>query len=91
MAGFDYSAGMKAKGGDWTFEDINTFITNPAAFVSGTKMTFSGVPEAAKRADILAYLRTLSDSPVPLPKPEPAKASAPSTQPAPAPAPGEKK
>jgi cytochrome c len=77
IAGFDYSAGMKAKGGDWTFEDINTFITNPAAFVSGTKMTFAGVPDAEKRADILAYLRTLSDNPVPLPKVEPAKAPAP--------------
>lgn len=89
VPGFDYSAGMKAKGGNWTFEDLNTFITNPAAFVSGTKMTFSGVPDAAKRADILAYLRTLSDNPEPLPKVEPAKAPAP--VPAPAPAPTEKK
>ncbi|MHB8884210.1 MAG: c-type cytochrome [Methylovirgula sp.] len=67
--GFDYSAGMKAKGGDWTFADINTFITDPAAYVSGTKMTFSGEPDPRKRADIIAYLRTLSDNPVPLPSP----------------------
>lgn len=93
VAGFDYSAGMKAKGGNWTFEDINTFITNPAAYVSGTKMTFAGEPDAAKRADILAYLRTLSDNPVPLPKVEPAKAPAPAPapKPAPAPAPNDKK
>ncbi|HEY1735010.1 MAG TPA: cytochrome c family protein [Methylovirgula sp.] len=98
IAGFDYSAGMKAKGGNWTYEDINTFITDPKAFVSGTKMTFSGVPDAEKRADILSYLRTLSDNPVPFPKPAPAKAPAPTkasepapqkTQ-APAPAPGGK-
>jgi cytochrome c len=68
IAGFSYSDGMKAKGGDWTYEDINTFITKPSAFVPGTKMTFPGESSAAKRADILAYLRTLSDSPVPLPK-----------------------
>ncbi len=77
IPGFDYSAGMKAKGGNWTFEDINTFITDPKAYVSGTKMIFSGVSDAAKRADILAYLRTLSDNPVPLPKPAPAPAPAP--------------
>jgi cytochrome c len=68
VAGFDYSAGMKAKGGDWTFEDLNAFITEPRDYVSGTKMAFSGVSEATKRADIIAYLRTLSDNPVPLPK-----------------------
>lgn len=67
--GFDYSAGMKAKGGDWTFADLDTFITDPKAFVSGTKMTFAGVSEASKRADIIAYLRTLSDNPLPLPAP----------------------
>jgi cytochrome c len=87
IAGFEYSDGMKAKGGTWTYEDINIFITDPKAFVSGTKMTFAGVPEAEKRADILAYLRTLSDNPVPFPKPEPAKVTAPAKAPAPAPAP----
>ncbi len=77
VAGFDYSAGMKAKGGNWTFEDLNSFITDPKAFVNGTKMAFAGVPEAGKRADILAYLRTLSDSPVSLPAPTPAPAPQP--------------
>lgn len=83
VAGFDYSAGMKAKGGNWTYEDLNTFISDPKAFVSGTKMAFSGIPEPEKRADLLAYLRTLSDSPVPFPKPEPGKsAAAPAAEPA---------
>lgn len=67
VAGFDYSAGLKAKGGNWTFEDLDQFITNPKAYIAGTKMGYAGEPEAAKRADILAYLRTLSDSPAPLP------------------------
>jgi cytochrome c len=68
VPGFDYSAGMKAKGGTWTFEDIFTFIKDPPAYVPGTKMTFSGEPDPKKRADIVAYLRTLSDNPLPLPK-----------------------
>ena len=66
-AGFGYSDAMKAKGGKWTFDDINTFITDPKAFVPGTKMGFGGEPDAGKRADIIAYLRTLSDHPAPLP------------------------
>jgi cytochrome c len=90
VAGFDYSTGLKAKGGNWTYEDLDTWIADPKAYVSGTKMAFSGIPEAEKRADVLAYLKTLSDSPVPFPKPEPAKAAAPAAAPAggaPAPAP----
>lgn len=70
VAGFDYSSAMKAKGGTWTFADLFTFIENPQAFVPGTKMTFPGEPDPAKRADIIAYLDTLSDHPVPLPKPK---------------------
>jgi len=68
VPGFDYSAGMKAKGGTWTFEDLFTFIKDPQAYVPGTKMTFAGEPDPHKRADIIAYLRTLSDNPLPLPK-----------------------
>jgi cytochrome c len=68
IPGFNYSDAMKSKGGDWTYEDINQFITKPSAFVQGTKMTYAGESEATKRADILAYLHTLSDNPVPFPK-----------------------
>jgi cytochrome c len=69
IEGFAYSDAMKAKGGDWTFEDINKFITNPKAYVPGTKMGFAGEENPEKRADIIDYLDTLADTPVPLPKP----------------------
>ena len=90
-AGFDYSAGMKAKGGDWSFANLNEFITKPSAYVSGTKMSYPGEASPEKRADIIAYLRTLAKSPVPLPAAE-ASAKAPDgeAKPAPAPAAGEK-
>ena len=68
IAGFGYSDGMKGKGGDWTFADLNQFITKPSAYVSGTKMTYPGEPDPQKRADIIDYIDTLSDSPLPLPK-----------------------
>ncbi len=71
VPGFEYSDAMKAKGGTWVPQEIFTFIKDPQAFVPGTKMTFSGEPDPQKRADIVAYLDTLSDNPVPLPKPAP--------------------
>lgn len=65
--GFNYSAAMKAKGGDWSYEEINKFVAAPKGYVPGTIMAFAGVPSGAERADILAYLRTLADTPQPLP------------------------
>src|SRR5229473_847253 len=65
--GFNFSAAMKAKGSEWTFDDLNKFIANPKGFVPGTAMGFAGIPKDSERADVIAYLRTLADSPVPLP------------------------
>lgn len=66
--GFSYSDAVKALGGDWTYDKLNTWIANPKAVAAGTKMAFAGEKEGQKRADILAYLQSLSDSPVPFPK-----------------------
>ena len=65
--GFNFSAAMKAKGGEWTFDDLNKFIDNPKGFIPGTAMGFAGIQKDSERADVIAYLRSLSDSPVPLP------------------------
>ncbi|MGX9142214.1 c-type cytochrome [Mesorhizobium sp. 128a] len=71
--GFAYSAGMKdfSKGGaeHWTYDNLNHFITSPKKFVKGTAMGFAGLPKDEDRANVIAYLRTLSDSPKPLPTP----------------------
>ena len=66
-AGFNFSAGMKAKGGTWTFEELNKFIANPKGTVPGTAMGFAGIQKDSERADVIAYLATLADKPVPLP------------------------
>ena len=68
VPGFAYSDSLKGVGGDWTYEALNKMITDPKSEASGTKMTFPGEKDPQKRADILAYLQTLSDSPVPFPK-----------------------
>ena len=65
--GFNFSAAMKGKGGEWTFDDLNKFIANPKGFIPGTAMGFAGIQKDSERADVIAYLHTLSDHPVPLP------------------------
>jgi len=67
-AGFNYSAALKAKGGNWTIDDLNHFINNPRGFIAGTNMTFAGIQRGGERADVIAYLNSLSDNPAPLPK-----------------------
>jgi cytochrome c len=65
--GFNFSAALKGKGGTWTFDDLNKFLTNPKAFVPGTAMGFAGIPKDSERADVIAYLNSLSEKPAPLP------------------------
>ena len=66
-AGFAYSDALKSKAGEWTVDDLNKFLTNPRGYAPGTKMSFAGISKDAERADVIAYLRTLSDNPAPLP------------------------
>ena len=65
--GFNFSAAMKAKGGTWTIDDLNQFVANPKGFVPGTAMGFAGIAKDSERADVLAYLNSLSEHPAPLP------------------------
>jgi cytochrome c len=80
--GFSYSAGMKdfSKAGaeHWTYDNLNHFLTAPKAFVKGTAMGFAGLKNDGERANLIAYLRTLADTPVALPDPG-AAAPAPAT------------
>ncbi|MGB6535362.1 MAG: cytochrome c family protein [Xanthobacteraceae bacterium] len=66
--GFGYSAALKAKGGTWTFDALNVWLTNPRADVPGTLMTFAGIAGEKQRANVIAYLNSNSDHPLPLPK-----------------------
>ena len=68
VEGFNYTPALKAHEGDWTFEKLDAWLTNPAAFAPGTSMAFPGIPDTKKRADVIAYLNANSDSPLPLPK-----------------------
>jgi cytochrome c len=67
-AGFNYTSALKAKGGTWTFDALNVWLTNPRADVPGTAMTFAGISNEHQRADVIAYLNSNSDKPLPIPK-----------------------
>jgi cytochrome c len=66
-AGFNYTTAMKDHGGDWTYERLDTYLTNPQKVVPGTKMSFAGLPKPKDRAAVIAYLREHTDNPPPLP------------------------
>lgn len=74
-AGFAYSAALKSAGGAWTYERLDQYIANSQAFMPGTAM-MQRFPKADQRAEILAYLSTLSDSPAAFPPPLAAAAPA---------------
>ena len=65
---FNYSEALKAMHDKtWTFDALNQYIANPHTFAPGDKMAFAGISNAQKRANLIAWLRTLSDHPLPLP------------------------
>jgi cytochrome c len=68
VPGFNYSSALKAKGGTWSFDALNTWLTDPQADVPGTLMTFAGLSSEHQRADVIAYLNSNSDHPLSLPK-----------------------
>jgi cytochrome c len=63
-----YSSVLKEAGGNWTFEELNSFLSHPTLTLPGTDMAFAGLQDEQQRADVIAYLRSLSDTPLPLPE-----------------------
>jgi cytochrome c len=63
---YPYSDALKGKEGNWTYENLNAFLTSPRDWAPGTKMTFPGLKKPEERAAVIAYLRTLSPNAPPL-------------------------
>jgi cytochrome c len=60
-AGFNYSAAIRAMADKpWTYEDMNAWIANPRGYAPGNKMTYAGMASVQNRADLIAYLRSIS-------------------------------
>lgn len=70
LESYGYSSAFKGHGGSWTYEELNDYLYHPQKHIPGTKMAFAGIKKTRDRADLIAYLRTLSDSLLALPKSE---------------------
>lgn len=65
--GYSYSQSLAAKGGTWTYVELARYLNDPRTAVPGNRMAFRGIADEAKIANLIAYMRTLSDAPPPLP------------------------
>lgn len=72
---FNYSPALKREDGEWTYEALNSFLSNPARFAPGNLMSRAplqnqatrGIGDIGKRADLIVFLRQQADNPEPLP------------------------
>jgi cytochrome c len=66
--GFAYSEALLGRKSEaWGYDQLDQFLANPKGYVPGTKMNFAGIKNPQSRADVLAYMQSLSDSPKPFP------------------------
>ncbi len=70
MAGLEdykYSKALVAFGKSWTFQEMNSFLIKPTAYIKGTKMAFAGLKKDKDRASVILFMNQNSDNPLPLP------------------------
>jgi len=72
-AGYNYSDAMKAHAVPWTYDELYAFLESPKALVKGTSMSYAGMKKSEDRVALVAYLRSLSASPVAIPAPDPTR------------------
>ena len=63
VPGFSYSAAMKKSGIVWNAKTLDRFLTRPLKMVPGSAMTYDGVADREERADLIAYLKHVNDTP----------------------------
>lgn len=59
---FNYSQALRDKGGAWTAVELAAYLYDPRAFAPGTSMSFAGVRDPQRLANVIAYLQTLTDA-----------------------------
>ena len=67
VSDYKYSKAMVAYGKEWTFEEMNSYLIKPQAYVKGTKMAFAGLRKEKDRASVILFMNSKSDSPKALP------------------------
>ncbi len=66
-AGFAYSDALKKIGGNWDYADLDKWLEKPSGYAPGTKMGFAGLADGQERADVIAYLKSISPNAPPPP------------------------
>ena len=66
VPGYKYSKAMAAHGKNWSFEEMNGFLTKPKDWIKGTKMSFAGLKKAEDRAAVILYMNENTNSPLQL-------------------------
>ena len=64
---YKYSKAMVAYGKNWSFEEMNSYLIKPQAYIKGTKMAFAGLRKEKDRASVILYMNSKSEKPLPLP------------------------
>jgi cytochrome c len=59
VEGFRYSRAMKNVKIVWDAATLDAYLTEPQKIVPGNLMPFSGITDPQRRADVIAYLRSL--------------------------------
>lgn len=56
LADYRFSAAMRRSGITWTPQTLDEYIADPQKRVPANRMPYAGLPDAAARADLIAYL-----------------------------------
>ena len=67
VSDYKYSKAMITYGKEWTFEEMNSYLIKPQAYVKGTKMAFAGLRKEKDRASVILFMNSKSNNPKPLP------------------------
>ncbi len=59
VAGYSYSQANQAANVTWNDTTLDKYLESPRGVIPGTKMTYAGVKDAERRADLISYLETL--------------------------------
>ena len=64
---YAYSSALKARGKNWSFEELNAFLLKPRSYIKGTKMAYAGLRKDKDRASVILYMNSQSDNSLPRP------------------------
>ena len=67
VSDYKYSNAMVAYAKEWSFEEMNSYLIKPQAYIKGTKMAFAGLRKEKDRASVILYMNSKGDNPKPLP------------------------